>query len=58
MRLSKVQHKVLFFFACLNFESTNLKDLWSKVDAMHWKGVVFSKMIVLRSIGNNWHCQE
>ena len=26
-RLSKMQHNVLFFFACLNFELTSSKDI-------------------------------
>ena len=43
---------LLFFFACLNFELTRSKDLSTKVAAMHRKGVVFSKMFVLRSMGN------
>ena len=51
-RLSKMQHNILFFFACLNFELTSLKDIWAKVAEMHMKGVVFSKMFVLRSMGN------
>ena len=42
----------MFFFACLNFELTGLKDLWTKVAAMRRKCVVFSKMFVLRSMGN------
>ena len=25
-RLSKIQHNILFFFACLNFELTSSKD--------------------------------
>ena len=44
---------VLFFFACLYFkESTSLKELWSKVAAKCRKGVVFTKIFVLRSTGN------
>ena len=42
----------MFFFACLNFELTGLKDLWTKVAAICRKGVVFSKMFVLRFMGN------
>ena len=45
-----MQYKVSFFFACLNFESTNLKDLWSKVAAMYSKGVVLFKMFVQRTL--------
>ena len=47
-----MQHNVLFFFACLNFKLTSSKDLWTIVAAMRRKGVVFSKMFVLRSMGN------
>ena len=47
-----MQHNILFSFAYLNFELTSSKDLKSKVAAMHRKGVVFSKMFVLRSTGN------
>ena len=47
-----MQYNILFFFACSNFESTSLKDLWFKVAAMHRKGVVFSKMFEFRSMGN------
>ena len=45
-----MQHKVSFFFACLNFESTSLEDLWSKVAAMYSKGVVLSKIFVQRTL--------
>ena len=31
-RLSKMQHDILFFFACLNFESTSSKDGWMICD--------------------------
>ena len=51
-RLSKMKHNILFFFACLNFELTSPKDLWTKVTTMRRKGVVFAKMFVLRSMGN------
>ena len=47
-----MQHNILFFFAYLNFELTSLKDLWTKVAAMRRKGVVFSKMFILKSMGN------
>ena len=47
-----MQLNVLFFFACLNFEPTSFKDLLSKVAAMRKRGVVFSKMFALRSMGN------
>ena len=47
-----MQHNILFFFACLNFELTSPKDLWTKVAAMRRKGVVFAKMFVLRCMGN------
>ena len=47
-----MQHNMLFFFACLYFEVTSSKDLQTKVAAMRRKGVVFSKMFVLRSMGN------
>ena len=54
MRLSKMQYNILFFFACLNFELTSSKDLQTNVTAMRRKGVVFSKMFVLRSMGNEF----
>ena len=47
-----MQHNILFLFACLNFDLTSSKDLQSTVAAMRRKGVVFSKMFVLRSMGN------
>ena len=47
-----MQHNILFLFAYLNLELTRSKDLQSKVAAMRRKGVVFSKMFVLRSMGN------
>ena len=47
-----MQHNILFFFACLNFDLTSLKDQWTKVDPMRRKGVVFPKMFVLSSVGN------
>ena len=47
-----MQHNILFFFACLNFELTGSKDLQTKVAAIRRKCVVFSKMFVLRSVGN------
>ena len=47
-----MQHNILFLFAYLNFELTSSKDLKTKVAAMHRKGVVFSKMFVLRSMEN------
>ena len=37
---------------CLNFELTSAKVLWAKVAEMRSKGVVFSKMCVLRSMEN------
>ena len=46
-----MQHNILSFFAYLNFESTNLNNLWAKEAAMRRRGV-FSKMFVLRSMGN------
>ena len=46
-----MQHNILFFFACLNFELTISKDLWTKVAAMRRKGDIFSEMFVLRSMG-------
>ena len=51
-RLSKRQNNILFLLAYLNFEFTSSKDLQTKVAAMRRKGVVFSKMFVLRSMGN------
>ena len=47
-----MQYNIWFFFACLNFELTSSKDLWTKVDAKRRIGVIFSKMFVLRSMGN------
>ena len=47
-----MQHYVLFLFPYLNFELTSLKDLQTTVTAMCRKGVVFSKMFVLRSMEN------
>ena len=47
-----MKYNILFLFAYLNFELTSSKDLWTKVAAMRRKGVVFSKMFVLRSMGN------
>ena len=48
-----LKFKITYCFSvCLNFEMTTLKDLWAKVAAVRWKGVVLSKMFVLRSIGN------
>ena len=47
-----MQHNILFFFACLHFKWTSSKDLWTKVAAVRRKCVVFSKMFVLRSMGN------
>ena len=47
-----MQHNILFLFAYLNFELTSSKDLKTKVAAMRRKDVVFSKMFVLRSMGN------
>ena len=47
-----MQHNILFLFAYLNFELTSSKDLSTKVAAMRRKGVLFSKMFVLRSMGN------
>ena len=47
-----MQHNILFLFAYSNFELTSSKDLYTKVAAMRRKGVVFSKMFVLRSMGN------
>ena len=46
-----MQHNILFFFACLNFEFYCPNDLQTEVAAMRRKGVVFSKMFVLRSMG-------
>ena len=40
-----MQHNI-FVFACLNFELTSSKDLWTRVAAMKRKG------LVLRSMGN------
>ena len=35
MNLSdRLKYNIRYFFACLNFELTNLKDLWSKVAAL------------------------
>ena len=45
-----MQHNILFFVCLSKSESTSLKDLWSYIAPMHRKGVVFSKMFVLRSI--------
>ena len=50
-----MQHNILFFVCLSKSESTSLKDLWSKVAPMHRKGVVFSKMFVLRSMGLSLH---
>ena len=50
--LSKMQQNILFFFACLNFGLTSWKDLWTKVAAMRRKGVIFSIMFILRSMGH------
>ena len=47
-----MQRNILFFFACLNFELISSKDLYTKVAAMRRKCVVFSKMFVLTSMGN------
>ena len=47
-----MQHNILFFIDCLNFELTSSKGLWTKVAAMRRKCVVFFKMFVLRSMGN------
>ena len=47
-----MKYNILFLFAYLKFELTSSKDLWTKVAAMRRKGVVFSKMFVLRSMGN------
>ena len=47
-----MQRNILFLFAYLNFELPSSKDLQTKVAAMRRKGVVFSKMFVLSSMGN------
>ena len=46
-----MQHNILFFFACLNFELIRLKDLLTKVAAMRRKCVVFSKKNCIKVYG-------
>ena len=47
-----MQQNIMFLFACLNFELTSSKGLKTKVATVRRKGVVFSKIFVLRSMGN------